>query len=187
MDHVYSVTLGILVKVLDEIFDLKFEVNQTVLELIKGVVLVLFALLGYKDFAFSLSFFLLYLTCWYVGQVNTPYWTAGMIIVGLVTAISVSPIDNILWKLPLILVPMLVIYLEEWMHPEEQSAGKIATRIALSAFFISMFIPQIHSFWEHRMGTDVKAGEKQMLIWSGYLLTSVAHQVYNLYIKPTVI
>jgi hypothetical protein len=176
--------LGILVKCFDEIIDLNLEIDEFYIELIKGLILFLFFILGYSDFNFSISFFIVFLASYLAGGIDTSFWKITTILLGFLSLISYKPLDNLL-KLPLMLVMPILVYLEAKMFPEEQSLNKILNRIGTSTFFSLAFIPQINDFFTTNFG-DIQFGEKQILSVIGYYSVSICVQIYNLYIIPQV-
>jgi hypothetical protein len=176
--------LGILVKCFDEIIDLNLEIDEFYIELIKGLILILFFILGYSDFNFSISFFIVFLASYLAGGIDTSFWKITTILLGFLSLISYKPLDNLL-KIPLMLVMPILVYLEAKMFPEEQSLNKILNRIGTSTFFSLAFIPQINDFFTTNFG-DIQFGEKQILSVIGYYSVSICVQIYNLYIIPQV-
>jgi len=182
--YLFSIMLGILVKCFDEIIDLNLEIDEFYIELIKGLILFLFFILGYSDFNFSISFFIVFLASYLAGGIDTSFWKITTILLGFLSLISYKPLDNLL-KLPLMLVMPILVYLEAKMFPEEQSLNKILNRIGTSTFFSLAFIPQINDFFTTNFG-DIQFGEKQILSVIGYYSVSICVQIYNLYIIPQV-
>ena len=179
MYYIYSILLGILVKALDEIGDLGIKIDDLYIELIKGLILFLFVILGYNDFNFSSSFLVVFLASYFAGGIDTSFWKVVTIILGILSIYSFAPLDN-LWKIPFMLVMPVLVYLEAKMFPEEQSFNKILNRVGTSVFFGSFFIPPLHNFVESRIG-DVRFGDKQILSVIGYYAISVCVQTYMLY------
>jgi len=182
--YLFSIMLGILVKCFDEIIDLNLEIDEFYIELIKGLILILFFILGYSDFNFSISFFIVFLASYLAGGIDTSFWKITTILLGFLSLISYKPLDNLL-KIPLMLVMPILVYLEAKMFPEEQSLNKILNRIGTSTFFSLAFIPQINDFFTTNFG-DIQFGEKQILSVIGYYSVSICVQIYNLYIIPQV-
>jgi hypothetical protein len=182
--YLFSIVLGILVKCFDEIIDLNLEIDEFYIELIKGSILVLFFILGYSDFNFSISFFIVFLASYLAGGIDTSFWKITTVLLGFLSLFSYKPLDNLL-KIPLMLVMPILVYLEAKMFPEEQSLNKILNRIGTSAFFSLAFIPQINDFFTRNFG-DIQFGEKQILSVIGYYSVSICVQIYNLYIIPQV-
>lgn len=179
----YSFLLGILVKIFDEINDLGINVDEVYIEIIKGLIIFLFAILGYNDFSFSLSFFVVFLASYLAGGIDTSFWKAVTFMLGLLSIYSISPLEHLIWRIPAMLIMPVLVYLEAKMYPEEQSFNKIINRIGTSVFFGSIFIPQINKFLKSLIG-DIQFGEKQVLSVIGYYSVSICTQIYNLYITP---
>jgi hypothetical protein len=179
----YSILLGILVKIFDEINDLEIKIDELYIEIIKAVIIFLFIILGYNDFSFSLSFFVVFLASYLAGGIDTSFWKAVTFILGLLSIYSISPLENLLWRIPSMLIMPVLVYAEAKMYPEEQSLNKIINRIATSAFFGCIFIPRVNNFLESLIG-DIQFGEKQVLSVIGYYSVSICVQLYNLYITP---
>ena len=91
-----------------------------------------------------------------------------------------APLDNLIWRLPCMLIMPILVYLEAKMFPEEQSLNKILNRLFTCGLFGSFFIPPIHNFFESNIG-DVRFGEKQILSVIGYYAVSICVQTYMLY------
>jgi hypothetical protein len=182
--YFFSISLGILVKCFDEIMDLNLEVPEFYIELIKGSILFLFFSLGYSDFNFSVSFFVVFLASYLAGGIDTSFWKITTVLLGFLSLVSYKPLDTLL-KIPLMLIMPVLVYLEAKMFPEEQSLNKILNRIGTSGFFSLIFVPQINSFLTTNFG-DIQFGEKQILSVIGYYSVSICVQIYNLYINPQV-
>lgn len=180
--YFFSILLGILVKCFDEIVDLHLEVPEFYIELIKGSILFLFFVLGYSDFNFSVSFFIVFLASFLAGGIDTSFWKVITVLLGFLSLVSYTPLDTLL-KIPIMLVMPILVYLEAKMFPEEQSLNKILNRVGTSGFFSLMFIPQVNDFITANFG-DIRFGEKQVLSVIGYYSVSICVQIYNLYINP---
>ena len=182
MYYIHSFLLGVLVKGFDEIVDLGIKLDEFYIELIKGLILLLFVLLGYNDFSFSSSFFVVFLASYFAGGIDTSFWKVITVVLGFLAVFSFAPLDNLLWRIPFMLIMPVLVYLEAKMYPEEQSLNKILNRVGTSAFFGSFFIPQVHNFLESKIG-DFRFGDKQIISVIGYYAVSICVQLYNLYFK----
>jgi len=74
MDIVLASVAGILMKIIDEIYDTKIVINPNHMEYLKTLCTVIFTLSFYKNIGFTLFFIKLTLECIYLNEVDNSYW-----------------------------------------------------------------------------------------------------------------
>lgn len=188
MYYVYALSLGILMKFLDQVYDVGIAIEEFWLELVKGSILVLVTILAQGDFSFCIGFLQMTIASWYFKQLDTAFWQVGFAVIGFLTLINISPLENLYPRLiailGVILTSQFVVYIEDWLNPEEESFNKILNRMLGLCISGSYFvIPELFQIARYHLG-DIRFMEK-LLLWSvGYFATSVAYQVYTLWNKP---
>ena len=128
MDTEFSIGLGILMKLYDEITDLQIQVSDTSIELIKVMIIGCFTLLSIHDFNFSCLVSIAFLGNYFVGGVDTPFWKSFAIL-SLVLSILSYQTMNLTKKFVLFGFLFLVaIIVEPCLFPEETSFLKTCIR-----------------------------------------------------------
>lgn len=177
----FSVLLGVLTKVFDDVVDRGLPVEGIALHSLQTVIVLLFALIAYQDVYFSYA-------CLLVVVINSgfdhPFWnsflplTLILFLVSLPWRGSLFPVKLILCTLGVLAI-LVVAYYEDKYFPEEYSLRKIVSRVIASGIFLSglWIIPRLPLPLPR---FSVAPIEKTIYIMVAYLSTSIAFQTYDL-------
>lgn len=177
----FSLLLGVLTKIVDDVVDRGFQMDGIVLHSLQSVIVLLFTLISYKDVYFSYS-------CLLVVMINSgfdhPFWNSFLPLTLILFVISL-PWRGSLFPVKLLLCTFGVMavlvgaYYEDKLFPEEYSLRKIASRaVAATIFLIGLWIIPHLPIPLPRF--SVAPIEKTLYIMLSYLITSIVLQTYDL-------
>ncbi len=178
MSNLCPLLLGILIKVYDDIVDMKLSDNPTMIHTIQSCIITLITMVGYQDFYISLSYFIIGLFC---TGMDHPFWRSGQYVLFVLFLIATPfsdhvTINGIGLTIAVLLSFMYGQYVEHLHFPEEYSWEKLLSRImfVILLFFVLWFIyPYFHD------GSIIRI-EKALYFLIGYNLTSIIIQFYHL-------
>ena len=177
----FSVLLGVLTKVFDDVVDRGLPVEGVALHSLQTVIVLLFTLIAYQDVYFSYA-------CLLVVLINSgfdhPFWNSFLPLTLILFLMSL-PWRGSLFPVKLVLctfgvAAMLVgAYYEDKYFPEEYSLRKIVSRVVAVGIFLSglWIIPRLPIALPR---FSVAPIEKTIYIMIAYLITSIVFQSYDL-------
>ena len=153
MIDIFSLLVGFLMKVYDDVQDKEIPISPETMELLK-VLLVSFATIFLMNsFNFSLMFAVFSLVCYLLGQLDSVFWKACGLIPIITTVYNIGSlwtfgILDIIEMLAIICGTGIWITVEAKLFPEESSMVKAGFRLftALSCLTMSLIITNIKMF-----------------------------------------
>jgi hypothetical protein len=181
MYEVYSLLIGVIGKLYDDIEDLHIDTTPFVKDTLKSLTIMFYALISYNDFAFSLTtFFITLLT----RGIDNSFWKSFLIPSFILCIISYFSSNSINYIFLFIAICSMIIVsnIEDKLYPEEYSYKKLITRvIGLIGFIGVLYLYKMDIIKNIIEGYgNFEYIEKIIYICIGGLIISNLSQVYNL-------
>lgn len=170
MDLVYAILFGIIMKIYDEITDLKVNVNPLVIESLKSLNIMFFTLIAYNDFSFS--FWTVILGLFTYGADND-HWKTFIIISLILCVLSYAKPESLLILFGFIIISIISLNIEHKLIQEEVSFRKLISRILLLiGGILSLYLLGIE---------NINYIHKSIALGIGASFISIISQIYLLY------
>lgn len=179
---IYPAFMGILIKIYDDIEDLKMDISPVIMESLKSLMIVFIVLTIQKDFYLALPCFIFSLCN---DGFNTPFWKSLIPVSGLMTIITFPSMDDgILYKILLTLFAIGGIIIgsmfEDRMFSEEVSIEKWTSRvIILLGLGVTLVVPYMDWFMIPEFSRN--ALYQSTIIVFSYVLCSLVIMGYFLF------
>jgi hypothetical protein len=181
MSH-YPILLGALIKIYDDMEDMKLVHQPVILSSLQSLIVLLFALTSFQDFYFAFSCFIL---CLFQIGFDHPFWKSLIPVTAVMFLINIpNSGNNTILKMILCIAAIAVFavlaMVEEKLFQEEVSLQKIIFRTFLLFCFGV-------GFWLYFMYSDMLPTSllplisKTLLILIAYLAVSVGNMSYQLF------
>jgi hypothetical protein len=175
MDLIYAVLFGIVLKIYDDLNDLNININPLITESLKSLNIMLFTLIAYNDFSFSLWTLILGLLTY---GADNDFWKTFIVISFFLCIVSYSTKpDSLLTLFGFIIISIFFLNIEHKLIPEEASTKKLISRIVLLiGGIIGMYLLGIE---------NIDYTHKGILLGTGAAFISIISQIYLLYFNKT--
>jgi hypothetical protein len=177
MDLLYSAFFGFTTKLYDETIDLKLTSNSLFIESLKSLNIMLFTLLSYNDFSFSLYILVIAL---FTHGADESHWKTFIIISLILCTVSFKLPDNIPLLMIIFTVLIFILNAEHKAIPEEASLKKLLSRVGFLLIFCGIYFSPLIPFAESYFG-DIRYITKIVGLFIGTLFLSIIVQIYLLY------
>ncbi len=177
----YSIILGIVIKIYDEIIDLQLNVDNVILESLKNLIVLFTVLLSYNDFPLSIALLTLVLLN---PGIDTSFWKGMLPVTIIMSIISYSGSFNVLGSFILLSLLSLCAYCEDKLFNDEVSYEKLFGRVFSLFVLIGAFTHDINGYLSNALPSlfsNTNITEVGLYCIFGYILISIISQSYHLF------